>query len=85
MKVTKATLKKLARKNELEHITEWYFDGMIDGLSKSEDPEKTTTTLKDINDFFTVSRNWLSVEENGKCVLTNCCYRISFYHKDFQI
>ena len=82
MKITKATLKKLAKRNELEHIITSEFDGMVDGMSKVKEV-KVKTTIENI-DFFFVTKNYLNIEEPGVVRLTNCCFRINFYHESFK-
>jgi hypothetical protein len=76
-KVTFTTLKSLAKKGKLTHKIKDEFDGMTDGLEKGDMIEKVTT-VEDLTNFKTVSKNWLRVEDDGTIKLTNCCYRIIF-------
>ena len=83
-KVTFATLKKLARKEELLHDVKAEHGAY--GMDWNEARGYHTTTLENLEQF-KVSKNWLgeSEDDNGsKCItLSNCCYVINFYHEEF--
>jgi hypothetical protein len=83
-KVTFATLKKLAKKDELLHDVK--AEHSVYGMEWNKARGYHTTTLNDLEKF-KVSKNWLgeSVDDNeSKCItLSNCCYVINFYHPSF--
>ena len=79
MKTTFNTLKKYARRGQLTYQIKGSFDGMIDGFSdRRNNGLFKVATLKDLERFKTTTRNYLTVEDDGRIELSNCCYRVDF-------
>lgn len=89
-KVTFATLKKLARRGELQHRV--YMEYGTYGMEKVNQDQGGQkwfiTTLLNHLDVFKVTKNYLriAIDETGQvCIrLDNCCFAVYFYHQSFK-
>jgi len=75
-KVTKATLKSLAKKGKLSHTVNGEFDGMLEGM-KANEKNTQITTLKDVERFTFCDKNYITASDN-EITLSNCCFHITF-------
>ena len=74
-KVTKSTLKALARRGKLYYRIKSSFDGMVDGFSDhASSTDFSLMTVDYLNDIWCHS-NSISFDDNNKPIgLYNCCY-----------